>query len=469
MALHRTDSAPFSLQQLEGREDKPLVSSMLEVALVNTKATIPTKCTKEASIRRPRLPSNSKLDHEGLEDAVIPLLRSPSGQSLVNMAQVRSFGDLTELIDPEPKVCLTDIMNNNSDSDICGPSSPDSDTNSGGDSHGSSEPSLFDSKLLSEWDLRQEQGLFRYKVATCESKVVDGRYGFVAQLNEGRASNKRPTEFSVDKVMQTFDEAKFNFKKASQDEVIFQFGTNASDDTSFAPHAAVTASESHMVLINVSPIEYGHVLLVPRILDNLPQQIEMPELLLALQMAKSSDNPYMRVGYNSLGAYATINHLHFQAYYMKAPFPVERAPTTRLAAKAVGRKYGVNVYTVDDYPCKGFVFEGKNKLHDLAQTVGAACKRLQEANIPFNLLVVDCGARVFLFPQCFAERKANHEVEEDVLDTQVNPACFEICGHMVLKRREDYEDISEAFIWRILSAASLDDAAFAKVMALIRD
>jgi GDP-L-galactose phosphorylase len=74
-----------------------------------------------------------------------------------------------------------------------------------------------------------------------------------------------------------------------------------------------TASRNpHVVLINVSPIEYGHVLLVPRILDSLPQQISPQTLQLALEMTAESDNPYFRCGYNSLGAYATINHLHFQ-------------------------------------------------------------------------------------------------------------------------------------------------------------
>jgi hypothetical protein len=29
-------------------------------------------------------------------------------------------------------------------------------------------------------------------------------------------------------------------------------------------------------------------------------------------MAAEANNPYFRVGYNSLGAFATINHLHFQ-------------------------------------------------------------------------------------------------------------------------------------------------------------
>ena len=64
--------------------------------------------------------------------------------------------------------------------------------------------------------------------------------------------------------------------------------------------------------LQVSPIEYGHVLLVPRLLDCLPQRIQADTLLLALHMAVEVDNPYLRIGYNSLGAFATINHLHYQ-------------------------------------------------------------------------------------------------------------------------------------------------------------
>ena len=54
--------------------------------------------------------------------------------------------------------------------------------------------------LLAKWEDRAERGLFRYDVTACATRVVAGEYGFVAQLNEGRASKKRPTEFLVDLV-----------------------------------------------------------------------------------------------------------------------------------------------------------------------------------------------------------------------------------------------------------------------------
>jgi GDP-L-galactose phosphorylase len=68
----------------------------------------------------------------------------------------------------------------------------------------------------------------------------------------------------------------------------------------------------NLVVINVSPIEYGHVLLCPRVLDCLPQNLDPSTARLALHFALEVGNPYLRVGFNSLGAFATINHLHFQ-------------------------------------------------------------------------------------------------------------------------------------------------------------
>lgn len=60
--------------------------------------------------------------------------------------------------------------------------------------------SLLDSVLIAEWEDRYERGLFRYDVTACPTKPVPGAYGFIAQLNEGRSSKKRPTEFTADKV-----------------------------------------------------------------------------------------------------------------------------------------------------------------------------------------------------------------------------------------------------------------------------
>lgn len=55
----------------------------------------------------------------------------------------------------------------------------------------------------------------------------------------------------------------------------------------------------------------------------------------------------------------------------------------------------------------------------------------------------------------------------ELLHTQVNPAVWEISGHMVLKRKKDYEEASEENAWRLLAEVSLSEARFEEVNALI--
>mmetsp|Transcript_10172 Transcript_10172/g.37386 ORF Transcript_10172/g.37386 Transcript_10172/m.37386 type:complete len:423 (-) Transcript_10172:225-1493(-) len=326
---------------------------------------------------------------------------------------------------------------------------------------------LLDEVLTNRWDDAFSAGLFRYDVTACPSKLVEGRHAYIAQLNVGRAQKKRATEFSVDQVRQAFDDKKFNFTKAGMNEVLFAFEAEC---TSNGGPLIVDFWSCHvkgapnLVCINVSPIDYGHVLLLPRVTERLPQQLNSETLLLAMQFCAASANPFFRVGYNTLGAYATINHLHFQAYYLKHAFPVETAQTAlvrRRKKTTVGS--AVHVFQLVEYPTRGLVFTGPN-LKAVAEVVGTLCVELAAANIPHNVLVSDCGSRVFLFPQCYAARQSAGDVAEDLLETQVNPAVWEISGHLVMKREADYENLTEDFIERLLGAVSLSEEAMDDVI-----
>ncbi|XP_027077818.1 GDP-L-galactose phosphorylase 1-like [Coffea eugenioides] len=336
---------------------------------------------------------------------------------------------------------------------------------------GVSPISFLNNLLLAQWEDRMRRGLFRYDVTSCETKVIPGRYGFIAQLNEGRHLKKRPTEFRIDQVLQPFDENKFNFTKVGQEEVLFRFESNDDDKSRFFSSYAVDicSISPSVVAINVSPIEYGHVLLIPRVLDCLPQRIDHESFLLALYFAKEAADPFLRVGYNSLGAFATINHLHFQAYYLSVTFPIEKAPTRRIMARKGLQGADLVVSELLDYPVRGLVFEGGCVLRDLSDAVASSCIYLQQNNVPFNVLIADCGRKIFLLPQCYAEKQALGEVSLEVLETQVNPAVWEISGHMVLKRRKDYDDASEDYAWKLLSEVSLSGVRFESVKACVSE
>ncbi|KAG2682359.1 hypothetical protein I3760_11G187600 [Carya illinoinensis] len=310
--------------------------------------------------------------------------------------------------------------------------------------HESGKPpvAFLDSLLLGEWEDRMQRGLFRYDVTACETKVIPGNHGFIAQLNEGRHLKKRPTEFRVDKVLEPFDGNKFNFTKVGQEEVLFQLEASDDGEVQFFPNAPVDVENSpSVVAINVSPIEYGHVLLIPRVLECLPQRIDHDSFLLALHMAAEAG----------------------KAYYLAVPFPIEKAPTEKITTL----DGGVKISKLLNYPVRVLVFEGGYTVEDLSNTVSDACICLQANNIPYNVLIADCGRRVFLLPQCYAEKQALGEVSAELLDTQVNPAVWEISGHMVLKRKKDYEEASEENAWRLLAEVSLSEARFEEVYALI--
>jgi GDP-L-galactose phosphorylase len=279
-------------------------------------------------------------------------------------------------------------------------------------------------------------------------------------------------------VLQPFDPAKFNFSKAAAPEALFHFlaapasarrlgGSADAGGVGYSARAPLPNSPN-LVLINVSPIEYGHVLLVPRALSRLPQRLDCESLLLALQFASAAANPYFRVGYNSLGAFATINHLHFQAYYLAAPFPVERAPTTALQGAGGRERWGsVRCHQLTSYPVRALCLEAGESLVQLSRVLFAACEALQAANLPFNLLICDKGGRVFLMPQAFAQRCREGEVAEEALASGINPAAFELAGHLLYKRQEDYEAASQESAWRLLAAASLTQREFDDVLRLV--
>jgi len=150
-----------------------------------------------------------------------------------------------------------------------------------------------------------------------------------------------------------------------------------------------------------------------------------------------------------------------QAYYLAAPFPIERAPTTRVP---YGRKKGgVKVYELSKFPVRGLVFEICNGIEDLSVAVANACDYLQNENIPYNVLITDRGSRVFVLPQCFAEKQARGEVDQEILETQVNPAVWEISGHIVLKRKKDYDLATEEYAWKLLAEVSLSLERFEEV------
>lgn len=96
------------------------------------------------------------------------------------------------------------------------------------------------------------------------------------------------------------DPSKFNFVKASTDEDLLM----VMDD-----------GARSVVKVNISPIINGHVLYTPYIDEILPQFIDSVRVLsnaLSFYQWALKGNKDLLMGYNSVGAQSSINHLHFQ-------------------------------------------------------------------------------------------------------------------------------------------------------------
>ncbi|GJT97631.1 GDP-L-galactose phosphorylase 1 [Tanacetum coccineum] len=101
----------------------------------------------------------------------------------------------------------------------------------------------------------------------------------------------------------------------------------------------------------VSPTEYGHVLLIPRILERLPERIDYKILFLRLYVAPEAASPYFHLYYNDLGTFA----IHLMHYWLINTYGAAAARSAwerlfsryhRICLLSAGPKKGIAVVAV---------------------------------------------------------------------------------------------------------------------------
>lgn len=297
--------------------------------------------------------------------------------------------------------------------------------------------SRFDSALCSAWRQRVELGLFRYRLEDLQTQILPGSVGFVAQLNIERGIQRRRPQ-NIKSVRQEFDPEQFNFNKIQPGEVLFRMQREPNGPAS-------PKQEDVLVVINVSPLEWGHVLLVPAPTHGLPQRLLPGVLRVGLEAVLLSQHPGFRVGFNSLGGLASVNHLHLHGYYLAYPLPVERAPSTPLDPKGY-------IHLLQALPAPGFLFYTSGPGPDLEALIGRVCRAtdyLSDHEIAHNLFVTRgappgqasstsdlSGIRVILWARksCFGIKESG----------AFNVALCELAGHLPVKTSQDFSSLTEA-------------------------
>ena len=109
----------------------------------------------------------------------------------------------------------------------------------------------------------------------------------------GRFTDRRKPE-NIQKLKQPFDSGKFNFQKVSPKEVRHSLCELIcclnKRQILFEMREKSRGKEHNLVIVNVSPITYGHVLLVPSVKSGLPQVFTENSIRLAIEAVALSNH-----------------------------------------------------------------------------------------------------------------------------------------------------------------------------------
>jgi hypothetical protein len=148
----------------------------------------------------------------------------------------------------------------------------------------------------------------------------------------------------------------------------------------------------------------------------LPQYLlwDVHEYVWRLTQHLSRAIPGVRVAYNALGAFASVNHLHLQLFVRQRPLPVELGDW---------RHNGGG----DVYPVECLVFDTPDQAWSLID-------RLHEHNHAYNLLYAP--GRLYCFPR-------KRQGEFALPDWSTGFSWYELCGGMITFSREAFSALDE--------------------------
>ncbi|MDM8546530.1 hypothetical protein QUF61_08540 [Candidatus Venteria ishoeyi] len=171
------------------------------------------------------------------------------------------------------------------------------------------------------------------------------------------------------------------------------------------------------VLYNKFPFVDLHGLLIPERKKQWPQYLNAEMHRYIWQLCTELPLPGLGFGYNALGAYSSVNHLHFQSFLREQALPVESQQWLHNG----GNK---------PYPSECQVFDKLESAYRYINT-------LHEANCCYNLLYRP--GRLYCLPRRF-QGSYQHAPWTGGF------AWYEMCGGMTVFAQQQFEDLTEADI-----------------------
>ncbi|XP_008485433.2 GDP-D-glucose phosphorylase 1 [Diaphorina citri] len=158
---------------------------------------------------------------------------------------------------------------------------------------------------------------------------------------------------------------------------------------------------------------------VPTVSQCLNQVVTLQSLRKAVEIMYLTQSPSFRIGFNSLCAFASLNHLHYHCYYLTSKMLLETIPVKQLQGPC---------YVLLDYPARGFVF------------------------------------------QITSVQNYVQQIKKRVL-YDIKPAICELFGHITVKEHSEFESITEDIVADMLRnlTAETFEKVYESVMNLYRD
>lgn len=308
----------------------------------------------------------------------------------------------------------------------------------------------FDTVVQAGWTDRMDSGLFRYHLGDLQTRILPGTQGYVAQLNIARGTERRKPQ-EILSIQQGFNPKQFNFNKINPDEVIMETVKDAEGGDEVAQPCRM------VVLINVSPLEFGHCLFVPDPSLCFPQVLTKFAIQAGIESVFLSSDPGFRVGFNSLGALASVNHLHLHGYYLNQQLSIES-----MAVKPLVPNKGF--YRLRDFP-RGYLFYATSEcVEEIARAICQCTDFLVESNIAHNVFMTrgcppcagmdgdrQCrrGVRIAVYPRLSTFGRKE--------ESAFNVALCELAGHLPFKNKRDFELSTEKDVKDIIQKCLLPD------------
>ncbi|XP_015191498.1 PREDICTED: GDP-D-glucose phosphorylase 1 isoform X2 [Polistes dominula] len=254
-----------------------------------------------------------------------------------------------------------------------------------------------------------------------------------SEFNPERGSNRRTPEH-ITTMSMPFDSTKFNFTKLQKNEIMFKINDE---------------EDSDIIAVNNSPLEWCHSLLIVKYLQCLPQTITQYSLQKAFEMLLLSNSPYLRIAYNGLCAFSSVNHLHWHLYYLKHKMFLEYIDV---------QPYEGSLFLLENFPSKGFCFKlsSSKNLETLITSIFLFVNYLIKHQIPHNVFITRAktthlkkeydDVRAYVWA-----RKPQAGVKDTIL---MKPAACEFFGHIIISSEEKYENVTEEMIIEMIDNAT---------------